>query len=411
MLTPSRPPTLARSDSAFSGDSRLSTPQSATTNKNCDKGQIITTPSGVRKKFNGKQWRRLCSYGECLKESQRKGYCSRHLTVSSREDRQSAVFCLSSSFESSSMDRKGSLLEQRDEFQQHFDENEAANMLVSLGDHKSAVTSSLLMPPEKMRRNPQLPPDLAARSPRLLSPPTNIHIPPTMTGSQIASQLGVCQPASTYLQLSSESNHLLVSTVTNCQSQGSRPSLFTIAGTSVSVACTANIPARIFDPSLSVSVVTSTVTFNTSRITLCQDSGRLVTATQCRTSSQLGVPNSVYFDINSVSVTRADELSLIAATVTTNTTATTTMNHMCSSVKSVPALCGEKVTILPHGLASEVRTSSLTIPGGFGFYYFVLSVGWPVFLESPSKFLKFFFQLQGPGKSLITDLVVESFGI
>ena len=36
---------------------------------------------GIRKKFNGKQWRRLCSKEGCSKESQRRGYCSRHLSL------------------------------------------------------------------------------------------------------------------------------------------------------------------------------------------------------------------------------------------------------------------------------------------------------------------------------------------
>ncbi|VDN03394.1 unnamed protein product [Thelazia callipaeda] len=45
------------------------------------KGEIVTTPGGIRKKFNGKQWRRLCSKEGCNKESQRRGYCSRHLSL------------------------------------------------------------------------------------------------------------------------------------------------------------------------------------------------------------------------------------------------------------------------------------------------------------------------------------------
>lgn len=43
------------------------------------KGDVVSTPTGIRKKFNGKQWRRLCSREGCTKESQRRGYCSRHL--------------------------------------------------------------------------------------------------------------------------------------------------------------------------------------------------------------------------------------------------------------------------------------------------------------------------------------------
>lgn len=50
------------------------------TNTKYKKGDIVTTQNGIRKKFNGKQWRRLCSKEDCSKESQRKGFCSRHLT-------------------------------------------------------------------------------------------------------------------------------------------------------------------------------------------------------------------------------------------------------------------------------------------------------------------------------------------
>ncbi|CAD6193332.1 unnamed protein product [Caenorhabditis auriculariae] len=48
------------------------------------KGEIVTTQCGIRKKFNGKQWRRLCSKDGCNKESQRRGYCSRHLSLKSK---------------------------------------------------------------------------------------------------------------------------------------------------------------------------------------------------------------------------------------------------------------------------------------------------------------------------------------
>lgn len=45
------------------------------------KGDVVSTPTGIRKKFNGKQWRRLCSKEGCTKESQRRGFCSRHLGI------------------------------------------------------------------------------------------------------------------------------------------------------------------------------------------------------------------------------------------------------------------------------------------------------------------------------------------
>ncbi len=47
--------------------------------KGAKKGEIIVTPEGVKKKFNGKQWRRLCGVEECWKESQKCGLCSKHL--------------------------------------------------------------------------------------------------------------------------------------------------------------------------------------------------------------------------------------------------------------------------------------------------------------------------------------------
>jgi hypothetical protein len=45
------------------------------------KGDIFTMGNtGIRKKFNGKQWRRLCGIDQCQKESQRHGFCSKHLS-------------------------------------------------------------------------------------------------------------------------------------------------------------------------------------------------------------------------------------------------------------------------------------------------------------------------------------------
>jgi hypothetical protein len=48
------------------------------------KGDVITLSNGIRKKFNGKQWRKLCTEKGCSKESQRRGYCSRHLSMQSK---------------------------------------------------------------------------------------------------------------------------------------------------------------------------------------------------------------------------------------------------------------------------------------------------------------------------------------
>lgn len=54
-----------------------------TTPNKYKKGDIVSAANGIRKKFNGKQWRRLCSKEGCTKESQRRGYCSRHLGMKS----------------------------------------------------------------------------------------------------------------------------------------------------------------------------------------------------------------------------------------------------------------------------------------------------------------------------------------
>ncbi|XP_028837479.1 protein capicua homolog isoform X2 [Denticeps clupeoides] len=64
--------------------SRSRTPLSAAQQK-YKKGDVVCTPNGIRKKFNGKQWRRLCSRDGCMKESQRRGYCSRHLSMRTKE--------------------------------------------------------------------------------------------------------------------------------------------------------------------------------------------------------------------------------------------------------------------------------------------------------------------------------------
>ena len=51
------------------------------------KGDVMTSAqSQIRKKFNGKQWRRLCSKDGCPKESQRRGLCSRHLSQKGRQE-------------------------------------------------------------------------------------------------------------------------------------------------------------------------------------------------------------------------------------------------------------------------------------------------------------------------------------
>jgi hypothetical protein len=60
------------------------------------KGDVMTSSqSQIRKKFNGKQWRRLCSKDGCPKESQRRGLCSRHLSQKGRQEHCPATTTLS----------------------------------------------------------------------------------------------------------------------------------------------------------------------------------------------------------------------------------------------------------------------------------------------------------------------------
>lgn len=74
----SRGSTSSLIDQRLTPRSHPATPRSqANTPHRFKKGDIVVSESGVSKKYNGKQWRRLCSL--CNKESQRRGLCSRHL--------------------------------------------------------------------------------------------------------------------------------------------------------------------------------------------------------------------------------------------------------------------------------------------------------------------------------------------
>ncbi|XP_055958697.1 protein capicua homolog isoform X1 [Patella vulgata] len=133
----------ARSRSAQSTESsRCSTPRSPNSALKYKKGDVVSAANGIRKKFNGKQWRRLCSKEGCTKESQRRGFCSRHLSLKGKGLRQpNFPGC-----------RKGELKEgghiewtdnsREGEYQHRYDsidETEAANMLVSLGNSRSTT--------------------------------------------------------------------------------------------------------------------------------------------------------------------------------------------------------------------------------------------------------------------------------
>ncbi|KAK9511479.1 hypothetical protein O3M35_000125 [Rhynocoris fuscipes] len=120
--------------------------QAATPHK-YKKGDVVSTPSGIRKKFNGKQWRRLCSKDGCTKESQRRGYCSRHLGLKGSKTLLQANFSKSgggstADGEDTSRDSETSpnYVERRMTGQFDQEETEAANMLVSLGTGSRTAT-------------------------------------------------------------------------------------------------------------------------------------------------------------------------------------------------------------------------------------------------------------------------------
>ncbi|XP_034729974.1 protein capicua homolog isoform X2 [Etheostoma cragini] len=170
--TPTQTPTPTSGGGSTSTSSRSRTPLSLAQQK-YKKGDVVCTPNGIRKKFNGKQWRRLCSREGCMKESQRRGYCSRHLSMRTKEmetagggggggsssgtvtpdlrGRASSEFEWDdTSRESSETGSRGdsrprlvlpSLLPHDLSSRFDFDECEAATMLVSLGSSRSGTPS------------------------------------------------------------------------------------------------------------------------------------------------------------------------------------------------------------------------------------------------------------------------------
>lgn len=172
--TPTQISTPTSGVGSSSASSRTRAPLSLAQQK-YKKGDVVCTPNGIRKKFNGKQWRRLCSREGCMKESQRRGYCSRHLSMRTKEieaaggerggggsssgtvtpsdlrGRASSEFEWDdTSRESSETSSRGdsrprlvlpSLLPPDLSSRFDFDECEAATMLVSLGSSRSGTPS------------------------------------------------------------------------------------------------------------------------------------------------------------------------------------------------------------------------------------------------------------------------------
>ncbi|ELK32305.1 Protein capicua like protein [Myotis davidii] len=164
----SRSSSVASLEKGAAPAARARTPLTAAQQK-YKKGDVVCTPNGIRKKFNGKQWRRLCSRDGCMKESQRRGYCSRHLSMRTKEmegladsgpggaGRPAGAAAREGSTEfdwgdetsrdseASSVAARGDsrprLVAPADLSRFEFDECEAAVMLVSLGSSRSGTPS------------------------------------------------------------------------------------------------------------------------------------------------------------------------------------------------------------------------------------------------------------------------------
>ena len=117
----------------------------------------------------GKQWRRLCSKEGCTKESQRRGYCSRHLSMRGQKNMRSGngmpgmragemkegghiEWSEGSTRESSVTDFDHH--EHMSTPQNRFDEKDAANMLVSLGNSRSTTPASFSPTPSNNPLSP-----------------------------------------------------------------------------------------------------------------------------------------------------------------------------------------------------------------------------------------------------------------
>ena len=175
--------------------------------KEAQKGEIRTQEDGVKRKFNGKQWRRLCSVKECLKESQKNGYCSRHLKSPVELFTSSSSISLNSSMElkqrlkqwspdepdqalssinNSSVDASGLHSTVYNDFSES--EQEAVRALASLSNSRNSTPFSPLLSP--MLQSPGTAPLFAPCSTSPLptfssKPPVDYHKPATQRGKQL----------------------------------------------------------------------------------------------------------------------------------------------------------------------------------------------------------------------------------
>lgn len=130
-------PSTSRSSTPRSPVSSAAAAAAAAQQQKYKKGDVVSTPNGIRKKFNGKQWRRLCSKDGCTKESQRRGYCSRHLSMKGKTLRNALSYHARHGAGKDVMFDGDDLHLDHLQMRSHFDDAEAANMLVSLGNNQT----------------------------------------------------------------------------------------------------------------------------------------------------------------------------------------------------------------------------------------------------------------------------------
>ena len=158
------------------------------------KGDIVATPNGIRKKFNGKQWRRLCSKEGCAKESQRRGYCSRHLSLKGKlfhpSTSRNAAACFAAT--NPYLAKTGRHPQQQQNVLPHHktedaDKMEAASMLVSLSNTSRTTTPTIFSSgPASANSSPRF-----LQSPKLIGANHNVFMPivSPSVGSDVSSKV------------------------------------------------------------------------------------------------------------------------------------------------------------------------------------------------------------------------------
>lgn len=191
----------------FAVTRKASTASSSSTSQKYKKGDVITTPNGIRKKFNGKQWRRLCSRDLCNKESQRRGFCSRHLSMKGKTvrtnsaipgERRGKIVKEGGEIEWESGGESDSSIQRECERSSSFDsdikdmETEAAMSLVFLGSRGTTPFSNVNtpLPYSSQSSSPFGGHSMAYEDIGSVTPHPLMNSTPTKSLAQVASRIG-----------------------------------------------------------------------------------------------------------------------------------------------------------------------------------------------------------------------------